>query len=73
MEGERGITEKRTDLFGDGIVYCRNETVYFVAHGLGSNTSGGGLEVDMTCTANTSIEGLATRHQGRRHAIGLDR
>jgi hypothetical protein len=61
---------KRTNLFGGGFVYSGDETMDLIAHSLGSNTGGGGLEVDMTGTANTGIEGVGTGHQGGRHALG---
>jgi hypothetical protein len=44
--------------------------VYFVAHGFGSNASGGGLEVEMTGTTSTGIEGVAMGHKKGRHAMG---
>ena len=69
-KGERGNAGKRTNLFCGGIVYGGDETMYLVAHGLGSNASSGSLEVDMTCTTNTGIEGVAAGHQGGRHAVG---
>jgi hypothetical protein len=46
-----------TDLFRNWILDRRNETGNLVAHGLCSDASGSGLEINMTCTANTGIEG----------------
>ena len=64
MRCERGTT---TDPLGHGILDSVDETTDLVAHDVGSNASGGGLEVDVTAAANTGIEEVgACRHYSER-------
>ena len=68
-DNQKVLGGTRTNLFSDWVFYSGDETMDFIAHCLGSNTGGGGLEVDMTCTTNTGIEGVGTGSQQRsRHA-----
>ena len=63
---ERGTT---TYPLGCGILDGVDETTDLVAHGLGSDTSGGGLEVDVTAAADTGVEGVGAWCEGR-HCSG---
>lgn len=62
LGSERG--EGRVDgthLLGGGVLDGADETTDLVAHGLGGDAGGGGLEVDVTATANAGIEGITAR------------
>lgn len=48
-----------THLLGSGVLDGADETTDLVAHGFGGDAGGGGLEVDVTATANAGIEGIA--------------
>ena len=50
-----------------GLLDGVDEAAELIAHGLGSNTGGSSLEVDVTGAANASIERVALGHQ-RVHA-----
>lgn len=55
------------NLFSGRIVYGSYETTDFIAHGLGGDAGGGGLEINMTCSTNTGIERVTTGHKSTRH------
>jgi len=55
------------DLFRRWISDCANELTDLVAHGLGCNTCGCGFKVDVAGATDTSIEGIAFRHEGMGH------
>ena len=45
-----------------GILDGVDEGREFVAHGLGSDTGGGSLEVDVACATDARVEGVALGH-----------
>lgn len=47
-----------THLLGSRVLDGGDETTDLVAHGLGGNAGSGGLEVDVTATANAGVEGI---------------
>jgi hypothetical protein len=62
-----GTLDGRTNLLGGRVVYGGDETTDLVAHGFGSYSSGGGLEINVARSANASIEGVTARHKRSSH------
>jgi len=52
-----------TNLFGEGVLDSGDETGDLVAHGLGRDAGGGGLEVDVTGAANALAVGRGFWHE----------
>jgi hypothetical protein len=48
-------------LFGSRIINRANEMTDIVAHGLGGDTSGSGLEIYVAATANAILQRVVTR------------
>jgi hypothetical protein len=59
--------------FGGGVLDGGDETGDLVAHGLGRDAGGGGLEVDVGRPADTSVEGVAAGHERGGHVVNMNR
>lgn len=69
--GDRGYGGVGTHLLGLGILDGVDEGRELVAHGLGGDASGGGLEIDVGRAAYAGVEGLCPGHEGvGRHGTG---
>ena len=55
---------RMADLARLGILDGGDQGTELVAHGLGGDTGGGCLEVDVTCAADAGVEGVAPGHEG---------
>ena len=53
-----------TDLARLGILDGGDQGTELVAHGLGGDAGGGGLEIDMGRAADAGVEGIALGHEG---------
>lgn len=53
---------------GSGILDGGDETGDLIAHGLGGDAGGGGLEVDVGRATDAGVEGVAAGHKRGRHA-----
>jgi len=62
-----GMFDVRANLFGGGVIHGGDETTDLIAHGLCSNASGGGLEINVASTPNTSVERVAAGHKRAGH------
>lgn len=58
------MNRRRADLARLGILNRVDQGTELIAHSLGSDASGGRLEIDVGCAADASIEGVALRHEG---------